>query len=145
MIRFLWRGLRQAKKFNQENFRLQETIHCRCQNIVTDKEHSYEIPCPPTCKPSQERTRNQCHNNETDKKQSYEIPCPQTTTTETSQETTRYQCHNNETDEEHSYEKPCRPSNEASETNGAESSAYEKIKKKKFEGVENQKIGEEMY
>lgn len=112
MIRFLWRGLRQAKKFNQENFRLQETIHCRCQNIVTDKEHSYEIPCPPTCKPSQE--------------------------------TTRYQCHNNKTDEEHSYEKPCRPSHEASETNGAESTAYEEIKKKKFEGVDSKKIGEEM-
>lgn len=112
MIRFLWRGLRQAKRFNQENFRLQETIHCRCQNSVTDKEHSYEIPCPPTCKPSQE--------------------------------TTCYQCQNNKTDEEHSYEKPCRPSNEASETNGAESTAYEEIKKKKFEGVDSKKIGEEM-
>lgn len=36
-------------------------------------------------------------------------------------------------------------SNEASETNRAESASYEEIKKKQFEGVENQKFGEEVY
>lgn len=110
---FYEEGLDRLKNLTKRIFAYKKQyIHCRCQNIVTDKEHSYEIPCPPTCKPSQE--------------------------------TTCYQCHNNKTDEEHSYEKPCRPSNDASETNGAESTAYEEIKKKKFEGVDSKKIGEEM-
>lgn len=72
------RGLRQAKKFNQENHLLQDAAHCQCHKIVTDKEHIYKKHCQPASKSSPETTHNQCHNNESDKEHSYEKPCPTT-------------------------------------------------------------------
>lgn len=123
----------------------QETTGNKYHNDETDKEQTFVKPCPPitTTKTLEETTRNQCHNNETDKEDNYEESFQPTTTSKTLQETTRNQCHNKETDNENCYEKIGPSSNEASETNRAESASYEEIKKKQFEGVENQKFGEE--